>query len=170
MKTKPFARSAFLATALVVAPALALPASSAMTPESQEAGKLLRSVGMEARAVLRHARQLEKLSRGSFTNWQDYDRQWNEIKPTVEQMSMHLAHLEAIRSSTLPWQQGAITRSAALIRKVEANTHKVRTYINAHPSGLSSDALKLYERSLSRDARGLARAVRNPHAAHVSSS
>ncbi len=146
--------------------------STAVQPkaEAAQADKLLRDVGREAVAVSAHALRLQALSRESSTTWQDYDRQWNEMMPKVEEMDRQVARLEAIRPSTLPWQQEAIDRGLSLSGKVGADTDQLRSYMNEHPNELSSAPLRQRERDVELAANELAQAVHDASTAAKTAS
>jgi hypothetical protein len=70
--------------------------------ESQKAVRLLQGIRADAIQVRSAALRLDSLTKTTDAKWLDYDRQWNEIKPAVEDMQIKLARLETMQGRFLP--------------------------------------------------------------------
>ena len=62
--------------------------------ESNEAGRLLKMIKLNAEQIRSSARNLENLSKQVDAKWVDYDQQWNMIKPAQERIDRALWRLE----------------------------------------------------------------------------
>lgn len=62
------------------------------------------------------AARLDSLAESSGAKWLDYDRQWNEIMPSAEDMQINLARLETMQSALSPAQRAELDRSKPLIQ------------------------------------------------------
>jgi hypothetical protein len=148
-----------IATAtLLMAGAFTLQAAS-NTPKpagnSKEAATLLRDVKNDAAHVQSVAAHLKDLTAASGAKWTDYDRQWNEIKPSVEDMHEKMWRLENIRAQMTPAEQKEYDQSKPLFQKIEARTHELRQLLDkpgvrttnskfkSYANGISSEATKL---------------------------
>lgn len=106
-------------------------ASSGQTKnESQETARLLRDVRADAMQVRSAAAQLDHLTRSPGAQWVEYDRQWNEIKPPVEDMQMKLARLETMHAAISPAERQELAQSKLLIQEIQSRTHELRALLD----------------------------------------
>jgi hypothetical protein len=139
---------------------MAAPASSKLNAtETREAAKLLKEVRSDAWHVNKHARRWEMLSEKQTPKWHAYDKQWNLIKPSVEDMNMKLHRLEALRASLTPAEQKAVDSGMPLAKDIAAQTHDLRMFLDhQYSKDLSNPAYKKTSEALAKDARELAQA------------
>jgi hypothetical protein len=155
-----------LAGTAVAAPAACQPASPAQ--EARTSAGLLRDIRMDARQVRAHAWQWAMLTKNQSAFWSNFDRQWNEIKPPVEDMSMKLVRLENMRASLPASDQKAIDASKPLIADIARETHGLRMELDRYYNDLSiplTPASVSDARVLAQDAGRLVRTVGPPEAA-----
>lgn len=120
--------------------------------DSHLAARLLREIKADGLHVESAAAELDKLTRSSSATWLDYDRQWNEIDPSVEDMELKLARLEAIESSATPDQRSQIDQSKRYVLDIQTRTSQLRALLDS-PGVQTSDAkFKTYARSLMGEA------------------
>lgn len=166
--TWPLAALAMFTGVAMAAPA---PVQSPMsTVESREGAKLLRDIRMDARQVRTHAWRSDMLAKRQTAMWYKFDRQWNEIKPPVEDMSIKLVRLQEMSANLPAWEQKAIADSQPLIARIASETHDYRTELNERPADLThppKPALAGDARILARDAGRLVRAAERPGAAQA---
>jgi hypothetical protein len=163
--TWPLAAIVVLAGTAVAAPAAGQPARC--VGESHEAANLLRDIRMDARQVRAHAWQWTMLRKRQTGAWYNFDRQWNEIKPPVEDMSMKLVRLEDMKAKLPAWEQQAMDGSKRLMAQITAETHDIRAELDSYYNGLSSPVAvtpKGDSAVLARDAGRLVRTVEPPAA------
>ena len=166
--TWPLAAIVIFAGTGMAAPAAGQPAGSSV--QSREAARLLRDIRMDARQVRAHAWRWTMLTDTRTATWYKFDKQWNEIKPPVEDMSMKLVRLEDMSASLPPLEQKAIAESEPLVARIAGETHALRTELDksyTHLSNLSNPALKGNSKILARDAGQLVRTVERPKAAQA---
>jgi hypothetical protein len=123
--------------------------------ESKKATRLFRDIRADAVKVQSAAARLDTLSASPASKWLDYDRQWNEIMPSVEDMQMKLARLEKMQAAISPAEQAELDQSKSLIVEIQSRTHELRTLLD-RPGGQTSDPrFKTYSRSLRNEAQKL---------------
>jgi hypothetical protein len=151
---------------IITGTAIAAPAESdaaATTQQAHEAASLLRSIRMDARQVRSHAWDWAMLTKDPSTSWYSYDRQWNQIKPAVEDMSIKLNRLEEMRAELSPWEQTATDRSKPLVTEIAWETHTLRTGLDKFYTDLGNlsvpASFKGESSGLARDAGRLVRTV-----------
>ena len=101
------------------------------------------------------ATRLDSLTTNPGAKWLDYDRQWNEIKPSVEDMQMKLARLEAMRAEISPSEQAELDLSQRLINEIQSRTHELRMLLDQPRVQTSDPRFKAYARSLRNEAQKL---------------
>jgi hypothetical protein len=144
-------------TAAAAAPA---PEMAPHVQESSTARRLLRDVRMDARQIRAHAWQWAILAKSHTANWYDFDRQWNEIKPSVEDMSMKLVQLEDMSPNLPVWEQKAIDSTKPLFSDISSETHSLRLELAGYYNDLSNPLTPVPNseaRELARDAGRLVR-------------
>jgi hypothetical protein len=162
-----------VAAALVALPGISLAAEShapQATRETREASRLLKGIAADAHHIRAHARKVEKLQASSHATYKAYDRQWNDIKPNVEDMSLKFSRLENMRATVLPWQQAAIDRSAPEVKEIAGNLTEFRTYLNTSGISMTSPMFKTYGERLSKEASELSQTVKQAKAEQVKPS
>jgi hypothetical protein len=142
---------------LLALPVLAQTAASSgqNKNESQETGRLLRDVRSDAMQVRSAAAQWEHLTTSSDAKWVEYDRQWNEIKPAVEDMQMKLARLETMHAGISPAERQELDQSKLLVSEIRSRTHELRALLDK-PGVQTKDAhFNRYSRYLRSEAAKL---------------
>lgn len=119
-------------TVLLSLPVLAQTAASSSPTknESQETARLLRDVRADAMQVRSAAAQLDQLTRSAGAQWVEYDRQWNIIKPPVEDMQMKIARLETMHATISPAERQELDQSKQLIQEIQSRTHELRALLD----------------------------------------
>jgi hypothetical protein len=119
---------------------------------SQKAARLLRDIKADALEVRSAAAHFDSLAESAGAKWIDYDRQWNEIKPPVEDMQIKLRLLEAKQSALSPAQRTELDQSKLLIEKIQSTTHQFFTLLETSGVQTSDVRFKTYARSLRNEA------------------
>jgi 2C-methyl-D-erythritol 2,4-cyclodiphosphate synthase len=119
------------AMAFLFAP-LAVQAGNASKTVNQadEAARLLHAVRSDATQVRTAAIQLDKLTETSSATWIQYDQQWNQMKPAVEDMQQKLWRLEKIRASIPAAEQQQVDQSKTAIEAIQSKTHALRVLLD----------------------------------------
>lgn len=116
--------------------------------EKFQAQSHFESIRKDASIVQTTAANLEKLTRDATTKWADYDKKWNEIKPSVEDMSMKLAEIEAMRSTLSPSEQKALDKSMVLIKALKTNTSEIRMQLDNSRNNLNQPLIRSFSRNM----------------------
>jgi len=112
----------------------------------------LREIKADAAQVRSAAVRWDNLAESSSAKWIDYDRQWNEIRPSVEDMQMKLARLERIQSALSPAERTELDQTKPLIGEIQSGTHQLLTLLDK-PGVQTTDAkFKTYAGSLRGEA------------------
>jgi hypothetical protein len=146
-----------LSGALTAAPARSEQVSPAQ--EQRVASRLLKGIRTDARAIDTHARRVQALSRKNTTAWSVFDKQWNQIKPAVEDIHVKLERLRVLRASLTPSQQKALDAISPLYDKVEASTRELRSEISPQAGGLERAALRQHSAILATQGMELGEAA-----------
>jgi hypothetical protein len=126
--------------------------SGKVTDESQKAARLLRDIQADSVQVRAAAARLYHMTASSNAAWIDYDRQWNEIKPFVEDMQIKLDRLENMQATISPAERKAVDQSKLLVQEIRSRTRGLRTLLDK-PGVQPTDArFKAYARSLRNEA------------------
>lgn len=127
--------------------------------QSKQAARLLRDIKADAVSVRTAAMGLDTLTASSAARWLDYDRQWNEIKPSVEDMQIKLARLEPMKSALSPAERTELDQSKPVIGEIQNRTHQLFTLLGT-PGVQTKDAkFKAYASSLKNEADKLEKLV-----------
>lgn len=126
--------------------------------ESKKAAQLFRDIRADAVKVRTAAARLDTLSASPASKWLDYDRQWNEIMPSVEDMQMKLARLETLLAAISPAEHAALDQSKSLIVEIQSRTHQLRLLLDRPGVQTSDPRFKTYSRSLRNEAQKLEKA------------
>lgn len=164
MKSKHVSKVGFcLATmTLLFGSAIAIQAATSSAngvDESHKAARLLRDIKADATQVRSAAVRLDALTTRAGATWLDYDRQWNEIKPSVEDMQITLARLEAMQAAISPAERKELDQSKMLIEEIQSRTHQLRTLLDQPGVQTNNTDFKVYARSLKTEASKLDRSV-----------
>ena len=129
--------------------------------ESREAATLLRSIKDDAMQVQSAAARLEGLTKNSSTaktsvsTWLEYDRQWNEIKPSQEDMQIKLWRLEGMQAAVSPAERKELDQSKPLIGEIQSKTRELRILLDKPGVQTSNPMFTTYASSLRNEARKL---------------
>jgi hypothetical protein len=123
--------------------------------ESKKTAQLFRDIRADAVKVQTAAARLDTLSASPASKWLDYDRQWNEIMPSVEDMQMKLARLEKMQAAISPAEQAELDQSKSLIVEIQSRTHQLRMLLDKPGVQTSDPRFKTYSRSLKNEAQKL---------------
>jgi DNA repair exonuclease SbcCD ATPase subunit len=134
-------------------------APAASQARQEDSAKLLKDVRANAARVRTAAQDLEKLSRNNRAKWLDYDKRWNEIKPSAEELSMELVRLDSMRASLPASEQQTVDKLKPLVERIEGRTHELRMLLDRPGVNLKSPKFESYGQSLVRDARSLSKAA-----------
>ncbi|MCC6391612.1 MAG: hypothetical protein IT167_13515 [Bryobacterales bacterium] len=116
--------------------------------EKFQAQTRFQSICQDASNVQAVAARLTKLTRDSSTKWADYDKKWNEIKPSVEDMSMKLAEIDAMKSSLSPSEMKALGKSMVLIKDIKGNTQEIRMQLDNSRNQLNEPLIRSFSRNM----------------------
>jgi len=143
--------------ALLVSGAMLLQAASTAkaTDESKTAAQLLRDIRSDASQVQSAAAELNKLTASANATWVEYDRQWNVMKPAVEDMQMKLYRLQGMQAKISSAEQKELNQSKTLIEQIQARTHELRVLLDKTGVQTNDPKFKLYATSLKRESSQL---------------
>jgi len=113
------------------------------------------SICKDAINVQTAAVRLTKLTRDSGAKWADYDKKWNEIKPSVEDMSMKLAEIDAMKSTLSPSGKKALDKSMVLIKDIKGNTQEIRMQLDSSPNHLNELLIRSFSRNMAQKSEAL---------------
>ena len=123
--------------------------------ESKKAAQLFRDIRADAVKIRTAAARLDTLSASPASKWLDYDRQWNEIMPSAEDMQMKLARLETLQAAISPAEHTELDQSKRLIEEIQSRTHQLRVLLDKPGVQTSDPRFKTYSRSLRNEAQKL---------------
>ena len=132
-----------------------------LTPQSREADRLLRDIRSDARQVRTHAWRWDRLSINGTATWQQSDRQWNQIKPAVEDMQIKLGRIEAMLATLPAWERSTIASTRPLVDLIARNTHDLRVMLDKPNVNLTSTRSQRRSGSLAVEAGRLVRTERS---------
>src|SRR5579864_3198881 len=113
-----FAGSAVLAQAAA--------STSKASNESNSSARLLRDVHSDAVHVQTAAAKLDQLAQNPNATWIDYDRQWNIMKPCVEDMVIRIARLEKMEANVSAAEKTEIDQAKTGVQAIQARVHALR--------------------------------------------
>jgi hypothetical protein len=123
--------------------------------ESNKAARLFRDIRADAVKVRSAAARLDTLSANPASKWLDYDRQWNEIMPSVEDMQMKLVRLETLQAAISTAERAELDQSKSLIVEIQNRTQQLRVLLDKPGVQTSDPRFKTYSRSLRNEAQTL---------------
>jgi len=139
--------------------ALAADTSAKSTGDSRKAARLFQDIKADAIQVRAAAAHLDELAGSPRATWLEYDRQWNEIKPSVERMQIQLAHLDAMQAAMSPAERKDLDQCKLLIDEIQSRTHQLRALLD-NPGAHAGDAkFKTCARRLKSESVKLEKAV-----------
>ncbi len=146
--------------------AIVVQAASSSTPSrvngidrSKQSARLLREIKADAEAVRSGATHLDNLAESASAKWSDFDRQWNEMAPSVEDMQIKLARLETMQSALTPAERTEVDRTKPLVQAIQSRTNRFLTLLDT-PGVPTTDAkFKAYARSLRNEANQIEKLV-----------
>lgn len=89
--------------------------------------------------------------------WEAYDRQWNEIKPVLEDMQLKMARLDSMESSATPAERTQIDQAKKLVGEMQARMHRVHELLNQQNVQTTDPAFHRDARQLRTEAASLAK-------------
>lgn len=135
----------------------AAPPTAKVQDQSTKVARLFRDIREDAVQVHSAAARLDASTKSPNATWLDYDRQWNEIKPSVEDMQMKLARLETMQAAISPAERKELDQSKLMIEEIQGRTHQLRVLLDK-PGVQTNDAeFKTYARGLRNEAGQLER-------------
>ena len=129
----------------------ATPAAKA-ADESQTAARLLSGIRADAAQVQSAAEKWENLTKSSTANWKDYDLQWNEIAPPVEDMQIKLDRLESMSGSLSEVQRGEVDQAKQTVQEIRSRTDQLISLLDAPGFKTGDMRFRSDTRNLSSDA------------------
>jgi hypothetical protein len=99
----------------------------AATPKPAQLWRQIKTDAVQVRSA---AARLDQLAESSGATWIAYDRQWNEIKPPVEDIQMKLARLEAMQTSLTDAQRAELNQIKPLVGEIQSRTEQFLTLLD----------------------------------------
>jgi hypothetical protein len=148
------------AMTMLLGSAILVQAASSSTPsssvsgvgQSQKAARLVRDIKADAVKARVAAARLDTLAESANAKWLDYDRQWNEIKPLVEDMQMKLARLERMQSTLSPAERTELDQVKPLVGAIQSRTHQFLTLLDTPGVQTNDPKFKAYAKGLRSEA------------------
>jgi hypothetical protein len=125
--------------------------------ESNQAGRLMREIRANATQIQASASNLEKLVRTRDTKWQDYDQQWNMIKPAQERIDVAMGRLEGMQASLSPAERQALDQTKRDVQTIAGATHDLWIRLGQPKIDLKAPALNADAQRLDKAARELSK-------------
>jgi hypothetical protein len=112
-------------------PAAASPAATRHSPYlSERASTLLAEIQREAAELRRNAETLGTFARSTRFSWKSHADYLGRVKTHINAVGKHIAELQRIQDSVLPWQQQAITQVTNHAAEVAASTQAALVHLN----------------------------------------
>lgn len=138
----------------------AAPSPTKTQADSAQSARLLKSVAADARQIRSAAAKVQQLSTNSSADWQQYDRQWNELQPVVESMRGKIARLEAMSASLSATEKQALEQSKAECQKIAWHSRDLGRLIDQVPPDLTAAGFKIDSRDLVTEAGDVAKVAK----------
>lgn len=132
------------------------PAIQSTPPVSTQADRYLMQIDSYAEAIQTHAAKLERLTHDPYATWEQYDRQWNEIKPAQEALQMRMGRLESMRASLSDSQRKMLDNDKIAANKIAWRTRQILKFMDVPGADLKSPELRSYARALVHNAGAVA--------------
>ncbi len=123
--------------------------------EANEAARLLKAMRAEAEQIQSSADKMERLAKVRDTNWQNYDRQWNNIKPVQERIDLATQRLERMKASLTPAERQALDQTKRDVEAITGATHDLWTRLGQSKIDLKPSPFNADARTLDKAARDL---------------
>lgn len=112
-------------------PTAASPAAAQHSPYlSERVSTLLAEIQMEATALRRNADTLGTFARSTRFSWKSHADYLDKVKTHINEVGKHIAELQRIQNSVLPWQQQAIAQVTNHAAQVAASTQAALVQLN----------------------------------------
>lgn len=134
-------------------------AAAAKGADQPKAARYLRDIRADAAQIQSTAAHLDELAASTGATWIEYDREWNLIKPSVEDMQLKLARLETMQSALSPAERAEVDQSKPLVGEIQNRTHQFLTLLDTPGVQTSDTKFKAYASSLKNDAGKLEKLV-----------
>ncbi len=132
----------------------------AKNTDTQKAARLFRDIQTDAAQVRSASMHLASIVGTSGATWLEYDRQWNEIKPSVERMQINLARLDAMQGSLTQTEKTDLDQSKALIEQIQGRTHQLRVLLDKPGVQTTDKEFKVFARGLENESTKLEKAAK----------
>jgi hypothetical protein len=149
-----FRNGVYLGTLIFLTAAVA-PAAPKTPVQSSRGAALLREIKADAAQVQSAAAKLGVLTKNPNASWMDYDRQWNLIKPQVEDMQIKLAALENLQAGLSPAERTELDQCKTAIQQIQSSTHALRMLLDKPGVRTSNKEFKAYASSLQHEAANI---------------
>ena len=123
--------------------------------ESNQAARLMKEIKANAKQIQTSASNLEKLAKTRDAKWQDYDQQWNLIKPAQERINLAMQRLEGMQASLSPAERQTIDQTKRDVQAIAGATHDLWVRLGQPKVDLKTPALNADARRLDKAAREL---------------
>jgi DNA repair exonuclease SbcCD ATPase subunit len=123
--------------------------------EANDAASLLRAIRADAEQIQSSADNLERLTKIRDTNWQNYDQQWNAIKPAQERIDLAMQRLERMQASLPPAERQALDQTKRDAEAIANATHDLWIRLGQSKVDLKAPAFNADARGLDKAARDL---------------
>jgi len=123
--------------------------------KANEAARLLKTIRADAEQIHSSADNLERLTKIRDTNWQNYDQQWNAIKPAQERIDLATRRLERIQASLSPAERQALDQTKRDVEAIASATHDLWIRLGQSKIDLKAPGFNADARSLDKAARDL---------------
>lgn len=97
---------------------------------SERASTLLAEIQREAMELRRNAETLGTFARSTEFSWKSHADYLDRVKTHINQVGKHIAELQRIQNSVLPWQQQAIPQLTNHAAEVAASTQAALVQLN----------------------------------------
>lgn len=125
---------------------------------SPNTARLFRDINADATQIESGAMRLDELTKTSGATWLDYDRQWNLIKPSQEDMQIKLGRLEGMHASMSPSELKQFDQIKPMVESVRRVTRDLRTTLDKPGISTTDARFKTFATTLKNDASKLDRA------------
>ena len=140
-------------SAILLGPAAILQAAStpAKTENAVQAKteRVLRGIKVDAGRIQTAAKELDQLTKHSGSTWLDYDRQWNEIQPYVEDMQIKLWDLDSRKANMSAVEQKDVDAIQPIIQTIRDRAQALRMLLDK--SGVSTSDARFEDYATSLD-------------------
>lgn len=97
---------------------------------SQRASTLLAEIQREATELRRNAETLGRFARSTEFSWKSHADYLDRVKTHINEVGKHIAALQRVQNSVLPWQQQAIAQVTNHAAQVAASTQAALVQLN----------------------------------------